>query len=39
MPRASLHRLLKAAQNAGYAHKDQHHVWHLDDNRPSPVKR
>ena len=33
MPRASLHRLLKAAQSAGYAHKDQHQVW----NRSGPV--
>lgn len=30
VPRASLHRLLKAAQNAGYVHKDQHQVWHRD---------
>jgi hypothetical protein len=28
--RASLHRLLKAAQRAGYVHKDQDQVWHLD---------
>jgi hypothetical protein len=30
MPRASLHRLLSAALNAGYVHKDQHKVWHRD---------
>ena len=27
MPRASLHRLLRAAQNAGYVHKDDKNVW------------
>jgi hypothetical protein len=37
MPRASLHRLLKAALNAGYVHKDQHRVWHRDI-EPDPVK-
>jgi hypothetical protein len=30
LPRASLHRLLKAALNAGYVNKDQHQVWHRD---------